>query len=526
MVELRQAVNDWLTVREGPAYKPPRGGGLLRVQRRRSHCTIPASDVSRSDATRSETDGRPSSRPARVSRLILALSCDRPLETPRALELTGAAEAWLGRAPPEAPSGVVRLSVPDDRMSALHARLRRVLGRWVVEDAGSKNGLRVQGSPQRRAVLNPGDVIECGQTFLVFDEHPAMGESPTLPPGAAELGCQSFHPDLLAAWSALARVAPTRVLVMLQGETGTGKELAARALHVWSGRAGPFVAVNCGALPEQLAESELFGVRRGAFTGAVEDRPGLLRASSGGTMLLDEVGELPTGLQVKLLRVLQENEVQPVGAAQPIRVDLRVVTATHRDLAALVEEGAFRSDLLARLTGLEVELPPLRRSPCRPGPAHPRAAASGRRAPGLRIARDAARALFRWSWPHNVRELEKALALGVALAAEARIDLAHLPEGVRTAPEPLPDPMAGVAARPLSEADVTRRTELIELLRTHHGNVSAVARQMGVARHADPAVVPAVPPGPGELPRRLREPNREASRGRPDLAECSPLTRP
>ena len=325
----------------------------------RSH-SIPASDVPRSDATRSETDGRPSSRPARVSRLVLALSCDRPLEAARALELTGAAEAWLGRAPPEAPPGVVRLSVPDERMSALHARLRRVLGRWVVEDAGSKNGLRVQGSQQRRAVLNPGDVIECGQSFLVFEEHPAVAESPLLPPGAAELGCQSFHPDLLAAWSALARVAPTRVPVMLQGETGTGKELAARALHVWSGRTGPFVAVNCGALPEQLAESELFGVRRGAFTGAVEDRPGLLRASSGGTMLLDEVGELPPGLQVKLLRVLQENEVQPVGAAQPIRVDLRVVTATHRDLAELVEEGAFRSDLFARLTGLEVELPPLR----------------------------------------------------------------------------------------------------------------------------------------------------------------------
>src|SRR5262249_12382419 len=240
----------------------------------------------------------------------------------------------------------------DDRMSALHARLRRVLGRWVIEDAGSKNGVRIQGTQQRRAVLNPGDSIECGQTFLVFDEHAGDDLPPALPPGAAELGCQSFHPDLLAGWSALARVAPTRVPVMLQGETGTGKELAARALHAWSGGIGPFVAMNCGALPEQLAESELFGVRRGAFTGAVEDRTGLLRASSGGTLLLDEVGELPATLQVKLLRVLQENEVQPVGAAQPVRVDLRIVTATHRDLAALVEEGPFRSDLFSRLTGL------------------------------------------------------------------------------------------------------------------------------------------------------------------------------
>lgn len=186
---------------------------------------------------------------------MVALTCDRPLEPPRAVDLTGAAEVWLGRAPPEAPAGVVRLSFTDDRMSALHARLRRVLGRWVIEDAGSKNGVRVRDTPQRRAVLNPGDAIECGQTFLVFDEHAADDPPPALPPGATDLGCQSFHPDLLVGWSALARVAPTRVPVMLQGETGTGKELAARALHAWSGRTGPFVAVNCGALPEQLAES-------------------------------------------------------------------------------------------------------------------------------------------------------------------------------------------------------------------------------------------------------------------------------
>ena len=428
---------------------------------------------------------------------MVALACDRPLESPRRVELTGAGEVWLGRAPPDAPPGVVRLSFPDDRMSALHARLRRVLGRWVIEDAGSKNGLRVQGTPQRRAVLNPGDSIECGQTFLVFDEHAAEAPPPALPPAAAELGCQSFHPDLLGGWSALARVSPTRVPVMLQGETGTGKELAARALHAWSGRGGPFVAVNCGALPEQLAESELFGVRRGAFTGAVEDRPGLVRASSGGTLLLDEVGELPATLQVKLLRVLQENEVQPVGAAQPVRVDLRVVTATHRDLAALVEEGIFRSDLFARLTGLEVEIPPLRDRRADLGLLIPALLRRAGAPAGVRFSREAGRALFRWSWPHNVRELEKALALAVALAGDGRIELAHLPEVVRTAPEPRPDPMAGRTVRPLSEMDVSRRTELIELLRAHHGNVSAVARQMGVARmqiqrwcrrfHLDPA---------------------------------------
>ena len=300
---------------------------------------------------------------------------------------------------------------------------------------------------------------------------------------------------------------------MLQGETGTGKELAARALHAWSGRTGPFVAVNCGALPEQLAESELFGVRRGAYTGAIEDRPGLLRASSGGTLLLDEVGELPATLQVKLLRVLQENEVQPVGAAQPVRVDLRVVTATHRDLAALVEEGTFRGDLFARLTGLEVELPPLCDRRADLGLLIPTLLRRAGAPADVRFSREAARALFRWRWPHNVRELEKALALAVALSGAGRIELTHLPEVVRTAPEPRPDPLAGHAVRPLSEADVTRRTELIELLRAHHGNVSAVARQMGVARMQNPALVPPLPSRPGQLPRRLRRHTRGCNTG-------------
>jgi hypothetical protein len=428
---------------------------------------------------------------------VIALACDRPFEPARAIELSGSAEVWLGRAPPEAPAGVVRLSFPDDRMSALHARLRRVLGRWVIEDAGSKNGLRVQGTPQRRAVLNPGDAIECGQTFFVFEEHGTEEPLHALPAGAPELGCQSFHPDLLAGWSALARVAPTRVPVVLQGETGTGKELAARALHAWSGRSGPFVAVNCGALPEQLAESELFGARRGAYTGAVEDRPG----SGAGV----ERGHAPArrggraaGRATSQAAPGAAGERGPAGrrgAARP--VDLRVVTATHRDLATLVEEGAFRSDLFARLTGLEVELPPLRDRRADLGLLIPTLLRRAGAPAGVRFSREAARALFRWSWPHNVRELEKALALAVALAGGGRIELVHLPEPVRTAPEARPDPMAGRAVRPLSEADVSRRTELIELLRAHHGNVSAVARQMGVARmqiqrwcrrfHLDPA---------------------------------------
>ena len=435
--------------------------------------------MSRQDVTRSETGGRPSARPSLRAQLVAAVACDRPMNPPRATLLDGVSEVWIGRAPPEAPAGVCRLTFPDERMSALHAHLRRVLGRWVLEDAGSKNGVRVHGTPQRRAVLENGDAFECGQTFFVYEEH-AGGEAGALPPGSVELGCQSFHPGLLAAWSALARVAPTRVPVVLQGETGTGKELAARALHVWSGRAGPFVAVNCGALPEPLAESELFGVRPGAYTGASEDRPGLVRASSGGTLLLDEVGELPPGVQVKLLRVLQENEVAPVGSPQPVRVDLRVVAATHRDLEGLVEAGTFRRDLFARLTGLEVELPPLRERRGDLGLLVPALLRRAGAPAGLQFSREAMRALFRWEWPHNVRELEKALALSVALAGGGRVELDHLPEPVRSAPEPTPEAPADPST--LSAADLERRTRLIALLREHGGNISAVARQMGVAR--------------------------------------------
>jgi transcriptional regulator with GAF, ATPase, and Fis domain len=428
---------------------------------------------------------------------VSAVACDRPLDPPQLFSLAAVSEVWVGRAPPQAGPGILRLTFPDERMSALHARLRRVLGRWVLEDAGSKNGVRVHGTPQRRAVLLSGVSFECGQTFFVYEEHPASLPPPALPAGAAALGCQSFHPGLLEAWSALARVAPTRVSVVLQGETGTGKELAARALHSWSGRSGPFVAVNCGALPEPLAESELFGVRRGAFTGATQDRPGLVRASSGGTLLLDEVGELSASVQVKLLRVLQESEVQPVGSAQPVRVDLRVVVATHRDLESLVEEGRFRADLYARLTGLEVELPPLRERRADLGLLIPTLLRRAGAPSTLRLSREAARALLRWRWPHNVRELERALAVAVALAGSGRVELAHLPEPVRTAPEPVVEAPPPLQPRPLSEADIARRTQLIELLRAHRGNVSAVAREMGVARmqvqrwcrrfHVDPA---------------------------------------
>ena len=433
------------------------------------------------DRTESDTDARRVSERSPRPALTVAFSCHRPFELPFRVELNRTQVLCLGRSPPPAGLLGTPLAVADDHMSALHARFERVVDRWVVEDAGSKNGVRVNGVVQRRAALKAGDVVECGQTFLLFDEPEEDGLSGF--PSDAPSG-PTLHPGLRAAYAALARVAPSRVAVLICGETGTGKELAARAVHAWSGRSGAFVAVNCGALPPTLVESELFGVKRGAFTGATDDRPGLLRAAAGGTLLLDEVGELPLAAQVSLLRVLQEGELVPVGSAQPARVDLRAVAASHRDLARMVEAGSFRSDLYARLAGLSVTLPPLRDRLADMGLLVGTLLRALGAPETLVFSRDAGRALFRHRWPHNVRELEKALELAVAFADSGRIELEHLPATVRSALD-APVPQASVeppARRPLSAADLARRAELLALLRAHHGNVSAVAREMGVAR--------------------------------------------
>ncbi len=229
----------------------------------------------------------------------------------------------------------------------------------------------------------------------------------------------------------LEAVAPARSTVLLLGESGTGKEVFARALHRASPRAArAFVAVNCAAIPENLLESELFGHERGAFTGAATRRDGRFQVADGGTLLLDEIGDLPLALQGKLLRALQEGEVERVGSSRPERVDVRVIAATNRDLRAEVEAGRFREDLYWRLDVIRIELPPLRqRSEDVPALAHHflrRFAAENGKAL-LGIDRDALEALQAWRWPGNVRELENAMERAVVLARGSAITLADLP---------------------------------------------------------------------------------------------------
>ncbi|WP_437873592.1 sigma-54-dependent transcriptional regulator [Sorangium sp. So ce363] len=242
----------------------------------------------------------------------------------------------------------------------------------------------------------------------------------------------------------IAKIAPTRTTVLLTGESGTGKERVARAIHDQSDRAArPFMVVNCGALPEALMESELFGHEKGSFTGAGARSMGLFREADGGTLLLDEIGELPAALQVKLLRVLQERKVRPVGAAAEISVDVRVLAATNRDVEAEVRQGRFRQDLYYRLNVIRIELPPLRERPGDISRLAERflrrfAAELGKDVRGLTT--DAVRALDAYGFPGNVRELENMMERAVALAGGPTIGLGDLPSavaGLSASPAPL-----------------------------------------------------------------------------------------
>ena len=242
-------------------------------------------------------------------------------------------------------------------------------------------------------------------------------------------------PEMVDIYRLVARVAALDTTVLIQGETGTGKELVARAIHYASPRAErPFVAIDCAALPESLFESELFGHERGAFTGAVGSRRGLLETADGSTCFLDEIGELPLGLQAKLLRVLQERVLRRVGGNEPLPVNLRLIAATNRDLRKRVEDGAFREDLYYRLNGVAIMVPPLReRGADIPLLAHDfmqrYAAAAGKHLEGF--APEALALLSAHRWPGNVRELEHAIERAVALARSAMILPEDLPPEIR-----------------------------------------------------------------------------------------------
>ncbi|HTQ23662.1 MAG TPA: sigma-54 dependent transcriptional regulator [Candidatus Binataceae bacterium] len=282
--------------------------------------------------------------------------------------------------------------------------------------------------------------------------------------------------------------------ILVLGESGTGKELIARAVRANSPRAAqPFVAVDCASLPENLLESELFGHEKGAFTGAIAAKQGLVEMANRGTLFLDELGELPLGLQVKFLRALQERQIRRVGGTRPIDVDIRVVCATNRDLRELVKGGAFREDLYYRIAVIDIALPPLRE---RPGDVELLAmsflAKFARRdtAAPRGFEPEAMAALETYSWPGNVRELQNVVERACALTEGEMITLADLPAHLRTvAPAPSARPPAADTASKLTLKEAKERwisdlesAYVAELLRREGGNVSQAARKAGVDR--------------------------------------------
>lgn len=274
------------------------------------------------------------------------------------------------------------------------------------------------------------------------------------------------------------KVAPTNSTVLILGETGTGKELVARALHDNSTRAeNPFVAINCGALPETLIESELFGHRKGAFTGADDHRVGLFEVAHGGTIFLDEIGELPKSMQAKLLRVLESGEIRRVGENKPVTVDVRVVCATHRDLPAMVAEEEFREDLMYRINTFEINLPPLRERIDDVPDLARHLLARHRRGAEAELAEDAVEALRGHVWPGNVRELANVVEHATILCDAGPIRREHLPQHFDSRQ------LQG-AAKQRRGVMTLREMEMeaiIEALERNEGSKPKAAEQLGVS---------------------------------------------
>ncbi len=372
----------------------------------------------------------------------------------------------------------------DDQFALLeNTRLLRASAEGLLKKIGPemermREMLEDTGSPALEPLNRARQAIEDLGKHLQFDS----GQIET-----AEDEGLLLQPGLGQVVELIRKVAATDSTVLISGESGTGKELAARYLHRLSARRdGPFVSINCGALPENLIESELFGYVKGAFTGAYRDKPGLMTAANGGTFLLDEVGELPISLQVRLLRVLQEREVVPVGGVKPRSIDIRVVAATNRDLEAMVREGRFRQDLYFRLNIFPIAIPPLRERISDIGLLADHliariAARSGLRARSLDP--DALAMLQNYHWPGNVRELENVLerALVVSSGTKIRIEDIFLPESRPVTDENQAykaENLWDVSKRATSEAE---RQAIAAALKDAKGNKSEAARRLHIS---------------------------------------------
>jgi two-component system response regulator AtoC len=427
----------------------------------------------------------------------------------RLFDLPSEGEVTIGRAE----GNVVRI---EHASVSRHHALLHAGAELVVEDLGAANGTFVQEPVtelsqtahmrqliRRKAPIAVGDTVMLGAvTFVVRRAPESISGFPDLEEEGPPSSVVVRDPQMRAVYAQAERVAAAPITVIILGETGVGKEVLARAIHARSPRAqGRFLGVNCAALSESLLEAELFGHEKGAFTGAIQARPGLFEAANDGTLFLDEVGELPSATQVKLLRVLEERAVMRIGSRTPRPIDVRFVAATNRDLEVDVAAGRFRQDLYFRLNGISLTIPPLRERPndiqalvrsfvvvaCRQMDRH--------RPVG--VSDEAMSLLLSYSWPGNVRELRNTIERAVVLCAGSTIYPEHLPATLTARPSSQPaapgspSPLPPGAPTPIPEAGFDRfqeqiksleRLRVMEALNRCGGNQTRAAELLGVSR--------------------------------------------
>ena len=381
--------------------------------------------------------------------------------------------------------------VDDESISRRHARLQ--FGPTItVLDLESRNGTFIAGrrlALNERAELHVHESLSVGAIQIFIEPAPARKHSTVRSTSSPRETVIVRDPKMVQLYAVLDVVAASPLRVIVLGETGVGKEVFARTLHAKSGRASrPFLALNCAALAESTLEGELFGYEKGAFTGATQTKPGLLEAADGGTVFLDEIGEIPLSTQVKLLRVLESGEVMRLGSLAPRTIDVRIVSATNRDLRARVAEGHFRSDLYFRLNGTTMTLPPLRARvvdivPLAQVFAGAMAASLGRPAPTFEPA--AIAALETYAWPGNARELKNVVERAVVMRQSGSICVEDLElegqfEPTRTSSREI-GPRA-TSSDLWDELELIERKRITDALAATGGNQSAAAKQLGIAR--------------------------------------------
>lgn len=323
------------------------------------------------------------------------------------------------------------LALDDTTVSRRHCRIVFDGGGYILEDLESRNGSYVESHRIKAAYLRPGVRIGLGSSTLLFSLEEGEQVEVIIARGDRFGDLYGRSIEMKEVFGILQKVAPTDATVLITGESGTGKELAARAVHTQSSRAHkPFVVFDCSAVPRELIESELFGHVKGAFTGAVQSRPGAFVSAQGGTLFLDELGELPLDLQPKLLRVLETREVKPLGSNDTTQIDVRIVAATNQTLEQMVREGTFRQDLYYRLAVIHVPLPPLRdRREDVPFLVNLFLQQQGQDGPGYVVSHETMERLKDYNWPGNVRELRNYVERAKILSTGREIDASLLPLG-------------------------------------------------------------------------------------------------